>query len=211
MCDIHCLFIGDCCYDYLMECDHRQFILSSALTEHSNFHQRLKQYSNCKRTKFEDATTGVVLQISSCPEGNDELTELCEGNNGSTMFSWYISVTARGILFNNVYCAACHGIRLQEVDILTTTHDIKCKSSLYVKAQLVPFEQNFRCSGHIRQIANTYKGLGRTCVCGQGHKKMYAYSECDDATFKDECHAYAAVIHLHGQVKVWLIGSELEV
>ena len=211
MCDIHCMFIGDCCYDYLMECDNKQFDMSNALAEQSNFYQRFKQYSDCKFTEFEDATDGPVLQISSCPEGNDELTGLCEGNDGSRLFSWYMPVTARGIFFSNVYCAACHGIRLQEVDIMTTSHDIKCKSSFDAKAQLVPFEQNFRCSGYIRQIANKYKGLGRTCVCDYRRKKMYAYSECDDATFKDECHAYAAVIQPHGHTKVWVVRSESEV
>ena len=207
MCDIHCMFIGDCCYDYLMECDNRQFVLTGALAEQSTFYQRFKQYSDCKFTEFEDNNYGPVLQISSCPEGNGELTELCEGNDGSKMFSWYIPVIARGILFSNVYCAACHGIRLQEVQIATTRYGIRCKYVTDVKAQLLPFLYNFECRNHKWRIADKYKALGRTCECFDSRENMFVYSECDDAKLKDECHAYAAVIHPHGHVKVLLIGS----
>ena len=204
MCDIHCMFIGDCCYDYLMECDYREFVLSSALAEQSHFHQRFKRYSQCIDTNFEDNTKGYVLQISTCPEGNVELTELCKGTKGSTLPSWFIPVTARGILFGNVYCAACHGIRLMEVEI--AEYHFECANRFTVTKQLMPFQHNFKCKAPIGQFANKYKSLGRTCVCAHNrNEKMYAYSECEDAKFKDECHAYAAVVHPHGHVKVLLL------
>ena len=174
MCDIHCMFIGDCCYDYLMECDNREFVMSSALAEQSYFYQYHKQYSYCKQSDFEDIK-GYVRQISSCPEGKDEMTDLCEGKDGGNLFSWYIHVTARGILFSNVYCAACHRIRLQEVEIATARYVMKCINELDVKVQLVPFQLNFRCAGHIGKVANRYKGLSRKCVCNPDHKKKYVY------------------------------------
>ena len=138
MCDIHCMFIGDCCYDYLTECDDRGFIMRSALIEQNNFYQRFKRYSQCINTNFEDKSYGYVLQIGTCPEGNEGLTELCKGKRGSKLPSWYIPVTARGILFSNVYCAACHGIRLMEVEI--AEYHFECANRFTVTEQLVPFQ-----------------------------------------------------------------------
>ena len=206
MCDIHCMFIGDCCYDYLMECDKREYNLNNALTAQSSFYQHFKQYSSCKHKYLNDydATKGGFLQIVSCPVGN-ELEKLCEGHNGSRTFSSYIPVTARGILFTNVYCAACHGIRIQEVELVTETYDIKCELYADMAAQLVPFQHNLRCGNPVLVLSNKYQGLHRfrgTCVC-----PTPMYSDCTNTEFKDECHAYTAVLHQNGPLKVWFPGD----
>ena len=206
MCDIHCIFVGDCCYDYLIECDNKEYDLNSALTAQSSFHQRLKQYSSCKNTHFKGKiNTGGFLQIVSCPVGDEQLIELCEDNRGSRTFSSYIPVTARGILFSNVYCAACHGIRLQEVEIVTETYNIMCKRDVGMKEQFVPFQHNFQCEYLLLALSNKYQGLQRfrnPCLC-----PTRMYSDCTNLKFKDECHAYAAVLRQNGTLKVLCSGG----
>ena len=209
MCDIHCMFIGDCCYDYLVECDKREFDMNGALTIQSKFYQHFKQYSYCKYNHFEDndkTFDSDSLQIVSCPAGDEELSELCGGNNGSRTFSSYIPVIARGILFSNVYCAACHGIRLQEVEILTTTYNIKCTEHAEIEAQLLPFQHTFRCikpSLALDKKPQYLQRFEKPCLCSTSTS---VYSNCTNTKYKDECHAYTAVIH-YGTHKVLFPGS----
>ena len=201
MCDASCMFLGDCCFDYIMECRKGKRDTNNALTEQSNFYQQYEPYSSCAYYALEDHPD-FVLQIGTCPTTNGDLAELCRGDLGKRTFSWYIPVMARGILFNNVYCAACHGIRLQEVDIVTSTYDIKCGEPDSSSAHFAPFQQMFDCKTPMLIVDSKYHDLERfksVCACDQVYS---IYSECNHPTFKEECHAYAAVIQQERKPKV---------
>ena len=200
MCDTYCMFIGDCCYDYLMKCDKRALDMKSALTEQSNFYQHFKPYSSCKTNYLKKKPISYMLQVSSCPNADVDpgLKCLCEED-----WAWYIPVIARGVLFRNVYCAACHGIRLQEVTIVMSVRNITC-NQYDPGTEFVPFQHFFQCTCPALDIANKFQALPRfqtPCLCNDSYA---IYSECDDVKFKEECNAYSAVIHHNGS-KVLLI------
>ena len=211
MCDTYCMFIGDCCYDYLMECDKRKLDIDSALTEQSNFYQNIKRYSSCGTNYLLQKRFRYMLQVSSCPSGDDNFKELCEGKtvkylDSEFAFPWYIPVIARGALFKNVYCAACHEIRLEEVTIGMSIQGVKCEDYNDPTPEFVPFQHFHDCSRPVLVIANRFQALPRfqtPCSCNDNYA---IYAECDDMRFKEECHAYSAVIHHNGS-KVLLIRS----
>ena len=93
MCDKYCMFIGDCCYDYLMECDKRALDINTALNAQSNLYQQFKRYSSCKTNYLRKKLISYMLQVSTCPNGNDDFKELCEGRKSKGQNAKYTYYT----------------------------------------------------------------------------------------------------------------------
>ena len=70
-CDNECMFLGDCCYDYLVECDPRNLDLSTAHQEQiSTFHQ-FDDYSSCVDIRGEDDSNKSSKVVNLCPLPHD--------------------------------------------------------------------------------------------------------------------------------------------
>ena len=143
-CDKACMFLGDCCCDYLMECDSRDIDLNTALHEQLSTFQRFELFTTCVDLWYEKAERATKL-VDFCPTApvphglHSELAVLCEANINPSM-STSVPVEHNGVLFQNMYCAACHGLPFHQINQVID-YNVECSNvdENEVKFRWLPF------------------------------------------------------------------------
>ena len=193
-CDRACMFLGDCCYDYLLECDPRQLELSTALREQYHKFQRFRPYSNCVLLQLRgQPTPKLIRMINDCPDGlhkDNGMHLMCTGLSDRKTLSSYIPVLSDGVLFLNMYCAACHGLPLHQLTPVAY-RGIECDSNKNLK--LLPFENQPQCKFFLLDIKPAFNYLERyrdTCEC----KQVLPLRVCSDPIYEMECSAYSNIV-----------------
>ena len=190
------MFLGDCCYDYLMVCDPRKKDLSTALYQQYQIFRRFRGYSSCLYILLAGIGSRPIKMVNSCPKSPqmDNITkqELCGAREERTI-STYIPVESNGVLYSNMYCAACHGQRFHQLRPVAYS-DFVCKPSEFNKteAHWLPFDKHFMCVDYELRILPGFHGLERyfgSCACSEPDRV------CTDETYEEECNAYSYVVY----------------
>ena len=123
-CDNMCLNLGDCCYDYLYECGSLNYTLKEGIKKQAEIFLQLKPYFVCVKTYIqaaiheEDIAYDAVsaYMVATCPPSADARDfTLCNKAHSLKSVSAHTPVHWKGLLYRNIFCAACHGAPLAEV------------------------------------------------------------------------------------------------
>ena len=190
------MFLGDCCYDYLMECDPREMDLPTALHQQYQTFRRYRRYSKCAYAYLEGMGLRQIRMVNSCPSSpqTDHIinSELC-GSNEERTISSYVPVESNGVLYSNMYCAACHGQRFHQLRPVAH-HQFACKSvdPSHAESQWLTFDNNFLCVNYELKILPGLDGLMRylgQCQCLEPDRA------CTNEMYEEECNAYSYVVY----------------
>ena len=204
-CDRACLFLGDCCYDYQIENKNsKNLSLVAALEEQLNTYQRFAEKASCVqfRTPAEMKHGIYARMVSGCPErSSSRENDLCRGREQINVAT-HIPVVADDVLFNNAYCAACHGISMEQIEMVSDTYAVRChyqderrylKSSKQLRVEWIHFAHDFYCPQAITGMNKKFTTLVRRaidfCDCGTFNHD----EDCPSGIYSRECHSYRAV------------------
>ena len=188
MCDRSCLFLGDCCYDYLMKCSRKKLSINKALAMQVSF-RRFFDHATCDRS-FLYAGCGLRV-VNQCPP-NSIHNARCGANRGT--LSNFMPVVAKGVPFHSVYCAACHGILMKDVHIISNNPGLSCdapKDLLSVPWDI--FNHRLSCSWNPNEVSSAYMTMKDRILEYCHFNTFHPIESCDDDEYKEECHAYKAI------------------
>ena len=98
MCDHACMFLGDCCYDYLLKCDPRDLDISVALDEQYSVFRQLDRHSSCVILHL--SKMNPLKMVNSCPSAvhnSSAIASMCKGSRGKQTMSTCVSVLSDGV------------------------------------------------------------------------------------------------------------------
>ena len=194
MCDHACMFLGDCCRDYLLERDPRNLGVSAALREQLSVFRRFDRHSGCVTI---EGLSGIkaLKMVNICPKTvhcDSDIRLMCSTHSRKRTISSCVPVESDGVLYRNMYCAACHGRPLHQLHPVASyglegpLPDIP-KSAYH----LLPFAANIVCRKCNLIVKPMVKRYGDACWCRQALPDR----SCDNPLYKDECNAYTRVIY----------------
>ena len=110
--------------------------------------------------------------MDDCPISNkntDVYDTYCRNENQSRTFANYVPIVARGIPYLNVYCAACHGVMLKDVNVVTRGSTVLCQpKSLRPENPLFHFYPSFICKSvevkYLDKYTKLVKRITENCV-----------------------------------------------
>ena len=191
MCDHACMFLGDCCHDYLLECDPRKLDDSAALREQLSVFRRYHRHSSC----ITEALSGIeaLKMVNTCPQtvhSDNEIGSMCSNHSDKRTMSSCVPVESDGILYRNIYCAACHGRPLHQVH---TVASFECPSHSISDSHyhLLPFADKIDCGTCNITVKPQFKRYGDACWCRQALPDR----SCVIPLHEDECNAYTEVVY----------------
>ena len=196
MCDPACMFIGDCCYDYLLECDPRSLNISVALREQFSIFYRFDRHSDCVTLGLSDITP--LKMVNTCPKSlhnSSDIESMCTNAPDKSTISSCIPVESGGVLYRNIYCDACHGLPLHQLHPVASYEFIFRAHSLQITDNnLLPFFNNINC----RECKLTFRStliplvrFGDACWCHQALPDR----SCNDMLYVEDCNAYSRVVY----------------
>ena len=194
MCDQACMFLGDCCSDYLLECNPRKLNNSTAIREQYSVFRHFDKYSSCINL---DALrhNNALRMVNKCPYNfhNDSLIQsMCSNPSGKGTMSSCVPVESDGVLYRNIYCAACHGLVLHQLHRVAS-YGFQCSMNMQKsELHLLPFAKNIPCLQCIIKIRPRFiyiKRYGDACWCRQALPDR----SCKISLYKEECNAYSRV------------------
>ena len=202
-CDPYCLFFGDCCYDYLLQCKSDMYTnLDSALKEQFELYQRFSKYTSCRRIGYQEDHLGEPMHvIDKCPTNTNDTSHnaFCRAEIGYRTLASFIPVVANNIVFLNSYCAACHGMMIREIEMISEEYGISCYQK---RPQTCPWThlcQDLECPIAVVNISQKYNWLfDRSrihCTCGAVHP----YKNCTREKYL-ECRAYKTIYEKYAVV-----------
>ena len=191
-CDPICLFLGDCCYDYLMKCDPRKLSFEEAIIEQANEFRRHAGQSSCSLLfKTEYDRYRRIYVVDGCPidKSTDFYDTYCRNQSGT--FANYLPVVARGIPYLNVYCAACHGVMLKDIDVVIGNSTVLCQTHFSESEYpLFHFYPSFVCAfvtlKHLVKYTTLMKRIREKCLKNIDPPIRY----CLGGKYQEECYAY---------------------
>ena len=191
MCDRICLFLGDCCYDYLMKCGAQKLNIDKALAEQANF-RRFADYATCDNHQMSSESPCGIRIVNRCPEDNLHTIHsvLCEAKNGTT--SMFMPVVARGVPFRNVYCAACHGMLKRDVRIISKDHQLLCGDDGWEDTPWNMFNPRLSCAQNTLKVSKSYALMKFRLSENCNHDVLPSAEHCNDDEYQEECRAYSA-------------------
>ena len=184
-CDKSCLFLGDCCFDYLYECDSQYDNLEDSTNQQMVYYRRFLQYIELSpvnvidRDRKELYDMVLIPMVKQCPEHtSDDYAILCENPTQKNGVS-DAPVVFQGAMFYNVFCAVCHDIPQEDIEVFQLVvyqGILGVYKTVYLSTQNAPvsiwrfFLNNLLNLFEINRLANTCKG----------------------GPYKDECDSYMA-------------------
>ena len=193
-CDPICLFLGDCCYDYLIICDARNFSFDEVIEEQAKHFHRHAGQSSCNGlyvTEYNKLTT--IRLVDSCPidKNTDVYDAQCKQTHQSRSFANYVYIVAGGIPYLNIYCAACHGMMLKDIETVTGSTTVMCRTeSTLPKYPSFHFYHNFTCESvkvdHLDKYTKLIKRTTGDCWSYIDSPMRY----CTGGKYREECYAY---------------------
>ena len=186
-CDHTCLFLGDCCYDYLLKCSHQKLSINKALVKQASF-QRFFDHATCDPSYW---YSGCGLRVvNQCPEYSTHSAR-CGANRGT--LSNFIPVVAKGIPFRNLYCAACHGMLMKDVRIISKNPGFSCAPIDVLPVPWNIFNHGLSCFWNPKEVSPVYKTIKDRIFHYCRFDTFHPIDNCDDHEFKEECRAYRAI------------------
>ena len=186
-CDEICLYIGDCCFDFVYLCK-RGYDLDTALAHQGQIISSFRNKTVCSVQyvqMFKERYKSIhIPMIMKCPSNaTKRLLALCED------YEWHtfpvlpeIPVNHHGLIYKNIYCSICSGASPKEVNLLShkliDTTDFRDPISQ-------PFALYITGLDH-KQIVRFQ------LACGSIYKKDNLHCTTDDIS--EECVAYQAPI-----------------
>ena len=143
-CDDTCLYIGDCCYDFLYLCK-GEYDLDDALANQEQIMEDLAGKTICTKqyiqrvAAVDEYSTHDIPMIAKCSSNTTEhLLALCVDYK-KHIFSILppVPVIQYGVIYSNVYCSLCNGVPLWEATLLP--HKIIDLNHIHSKAIVVIF------------------------------------------------------------------------
>ena len=190
-CDQSCLYLGNCCFDFLYQCGNYSE-LNHAIQVQAKYRQRFKDNVKCstidifisKRDGVFEHRFGEIPLIGRCPEEADSsISKRCESRN---IFLFYprILVHHMGVLYANSFCAVCNGVGIEKMNAIgREIIKVDATYSSYSAAETYRFVNRFP-----ERIVSLYSTYGDFCI-NQCH---FGDDICLDSTFSEECAAYQA-------------------
>ena len=131
-CDHTCMFLGDCCYDYIFECDPRDMDLISAIDEQLSTFKRFEIHTRCIEIWPPTTKSHRSKVVNICPHPPVPQDLYMETNNlcgvvRTMTTSAYVPVESNGVLFQNMYCAACHGLPFHQINRVID-YNVECNN-----------------------------------------------------------------------------------
>ena len=134
-CDELCLYLGDCCYNYLHECRSKNYTLEEGIKKQAEIFLQRKPFLQCVVANIKAAMHGGFIayeelafaMVATCPLSADERharpcnQAVSQGITARTPVYW------KGFLYRNIFCATCHGAPLSEVEWLRS--ELVCNGS----------------------------------------------------------------------------------
>ena len=191
MCDGICLFLGDCCYDYLMKCGPQKLNIDEALAEQAHF-RRFADYAICDNDQTNPKYPCGLRMVNQCPEDKKHTihSSLC-GNKTGTI-STFMPVVARGVPFRNVYCAACHGMPKKDVHIISKDQQLHCYDHRWPNIWNM-FTHSILCKKCVLKVSTSYASMMARLYENCRHDVSVPVEYCNDDEYEEECRAYRAV------------------
>ena len=186
-CDHTCLFLGDCCYDYLMKCGHHKLSINKALAKQISF-RRFFDHATCDKS-FLYVGCGLRV-VSQCPQ-NSIHSARCGAKRGTP--SNFMPVVANGIPFRNLYCAACHGMLMKDVHIISKNPGLSCDAPKDLPVPWDIFNHRLSCSYNPNDASSAYVAMMGRIALYCHDKTFHPIETCDDGEYKEECRAYRAI------------------
>ncbi|XP_070533343.1 uncharacterized protein [Ptychodera flava] len=199
-CDDLCIQYGDCCYDYELQCHsdkgrHQsggQSLSPSSALKSILSRQNLSDSIGCLKPGTNDRYW--YWTINRCPPfwSDDNVRTLCEDND--TFLSRVPVFGPEGVLYKNVFCAACHGIQRHDVefwDVNTTCSSDTANKSLPELAQ-----SSLSTSCKVIYFPPQNSNHSPRLPCGN------VWSDCNDEgdiVMEKACKTYAAVVYHAGK------------
>ena len=197
MCDPACMFLGDCCYDYLLECENREVVLDVALRKQLQMFRRFERYSSCALLNVGKYGVWVYFKmVTVCPntyETDIVMKGMCEKTYRKQMMSDCIPVEWNGVVFRNMYCAACHGLTVHQVSPVSRRMLVVPPHNNNGDISWLPFDGytgHFACNLDVKKALNGMKRYKNTCSC----VTPLPIRSCRDGRFREECNAYSFVV-----------------
>ena len=197
-CDQSCLYLGDCCFDYLYHCRNHSD-LNVALRMQGYFRKRFKNKTKCtsidviisRSEEVFEFSHIVIPLVARCPRKADpDISDKCVQNSTFPLLQ-PILVHRRGVIYANIHCAICNGVRTGEAkalerDIINVPIDELAKrNSLSTEKQ-----GNLRFVYHMPGIYESLQQRAKVLCAHQRCGKDDG--DCLDNQFKEECMAYNA-------------------
>ena len=205
-CDHACMFLGDCCYDYLIECDPRDMDPVTAIHEQLSIFQRFEIFTRCIRVWPEnyEHRSKVVAECPKSPTSLDDikLNNMCGKAGVTKTISSYVPVESNGVLFQNMYCAACHGLQFDQINQVID-YTVECSNVKDEKVNLRWLPFFYACKIHFTAVsmkphfAAGWHRYQDVCKCPPP-----PYRKCSPHIFTDECIAYRNTSHIPYRNKV---------
>ena len=187
-CDQSCLYLGNCCFDYLYRCANYSE-LNHALQVQAKYRQRFKDIIKCsmidvfisKRDEVFEHCLRKMPLIGRCPKGADpSISKRCDSRN---IFLFYprVLVHHMGVLYANSYCAVCNGVRIDKMNAIG-------REIIKVVDKYSAVETYFFVNRFPETIVSSYSTYGDFCI----EKCRFGDDSCVGDTFSEECDAYQA-------------------
>ena len=129
-CDDSCLYIGDCCFDFVYLCK-GGYDLDGALTHQERIIAYFSRKTSCSEQYFREGESAgdviyktiKILMVTKCPSGaTKSLLDSCEDYEHHVFPALpQIPVMHRGIIYRNIYCLLCNGENSEDVRLLSHT------------------------------------------------------------------------------------------
>ena len=202
-CDPYCLFFGDCCYDYLLQCKSDMYTnLDSALKEQFELYQRFSKYTSCRKISYQENFFGEPMRVvDKCPTNMNDTNRkaFCRAEVGYRTLASFIPVVANNIVYLNSYCAACHGILMREIEMISEEYGISCYQRRPSTCPWAHLCQDLECPIARVNISRKYNWLfDRSriqCTC----EIVHPYKNCTREKYL-ECQAYKTIYEKYAVV-----------
>ena len=121
---------------------------------------------------------------------DNEIGSMCSNHSDKRTMSSCVPVESDGILYRNMYCAACHGRPLYQLHPVALNVSHKDKYD----AHLLPFANNVNCRicrVTLKPMFSHLERYGDACWCQQGLPDR----SCNNELYEEECGAYSNVTY----------------
>lgn len=214
-CDRACIFLGDCCYDYVLTCQNKdenknfaeQKGIFDGIQEQADGYILYGSYSSCNTNavsvmEHQNNTLQVkslsLYMVDRCPTTARQSTKSgCTKSHQpiSGFPSQSIPVIWKGVLFSNIYCAQCHDVPLHEVHPTGAYYACKIRPDSEQPIVETWAEKYKECNKSDIVISSTvFVNLARYHPkCKQAdHLSKFPVSECRNPDLKVQCLGYIA-------------------
>ena len=191
-CDQSCLYLGNCCFDYLYRCANYSE-LNHALQVQAKYRRRFKDKVECPMINVYISKRGGVFEyrienmpvVTRCPQGADPIMSIqCESKHIFLLFP-RVLVHHMGVLYANSYCAFCNGVGIDKMNAIG--REIIKAYGNYLRSNSAT--ENYRFVNRFPKMSAASLGRYREFCIDQCE---FGDDSCLNGGYSEECTAYQA-------------------